>query len=245
MPLDMISQPYTTPIVGFPKINTYNFLDAERFIELYQPIKPDGIFRVTSRHVNIIDKRVGCIVETEHIVTTSDNLVIDLESDPKSFYSPGDPRVCLPPEEAPALPGKDPHQMDEKVVARILTGCFVKGLSGFDSAGTATGLLGVKHPFPERPPDYCMEQKTSFTQPALYRLGSGDYNPLHIDNDIAARGGLAKPIMHGLCTLGFACRHVLSLSAGNEPTKCKALKARFAAPVPPGSTLVTEVWESS
>ena len=56
-----------------------------------------------------------------------------------------------------------------------------------------------------------------------YRL-SGDLNPLHIDPSLAAVGGFDKPILHGLCTFGYAVRHVVRRFAGNDPAAVRAVK---------------------
>ena len=96
-------------------------------------------------------------------------------------------------------------------------------------------------PLPSGPPDAELSEKTSTNQAAVYRL-NGDINPLHIDPQMAAIGGFDRPILHGLCSFGFATRHVLARFGENNPNNVGAIKARFTAPVFPGETLKTAMW---
>jgi acyl dehydratase len=78
-------------------------------------------------------------------------------------------------------------------------------------------------------------------QAFLYAL-SGDRNPLHRDPNFAKMAGFPRPILHGLCTYGTACRSVLSTRCDYNPAKITSFDARFSAPVFPGETIVTEMW---
>ncbi|XP_078070734.1 peroxisomal multifunctional enzyme type 2 isoform X2 [Mustelus asterias] len=136
----------------------------------------------------------------------------------------------------------DVHTYNEKdLLCYNQFSIFVVGAGGFGGKRTSDKVKVTKDP-PNRPPDAIMSDVTSVDQAALYRL-SGDRNPLHIEPNFAAFGGFKKPILHGLCSMGFAARHVLKQYANNDVTKFKAIKARFAKPVIPGQTLETKMWK--
>ena len=114
------------------------------------------------------------------------------------------------------------------------------------SAGNFGGERGPKADKFDPPeginPDFRAEYVTSPDQAALYRL-NGDKNPLHIDPEFAKLGGLDRPILHGLCTYGFAGRAILHTLCGSDPARFKSFSARFMGPVFPGDTLITEGWK--
>jgi acyl dehydratase len=125
------------------------------------------------------------------------------------------------------------------VYVRIVSGTFVVGAKDVADSGT-TYSQAVETP--KRAPDAVQEMRTSPTQAHLYRL-SGDYNPLHIDPTMAQMNGFPQPILHGLCTFGHAARAVLKSFAESNPQRFRAIRCRFASPVTPGDTLVTEMWK--
>ncbi|XP_044517938.1 peroxisomal multifunctional enzyme type 2 [Gracilinanus agilis] len=118
---------------------------------------------------------------------------------------------------------------------------FVVGSGGFGGKKTSNKAK-VTVPPPKRPPDAVLTDTTSLNQAVLYRL-SGDWNPLHIDPSFASLGGFEKPILHGLCSFGYSARHVLQQFGNNDVSRFRAIKARFAKPVYPGQTLLTEMWK--
>lgn len=115
---------------------------------------------------------------------------------------------------------------------------FLRGCGGFGGPkrGKDRGAATAANPPPKRAPDAVVEAETRPDQAAIYRL-SGDYNPLHIDPSFAKMGGFKAPILHGLCSFGFAGKAVYE-----KYGPFKNIKVRFAGPVIPGQTLVTEMW---
>jgi len=119
---------------------------------------------------------------------------------------------------------------------------LLRGDGGFDSAAPAAPAAPARpHAMPTRAPDMAVALATRADQAMLYRL-SGDLNPLHIDPDAARAAGFARPILHGLCTYGFAGRAAVKALCEGDPGRLRQLDARFTSPVYPGETLITEIW---
>jgi 3-hydroxyacyl-CoA dehydrogenase/3a,7a,12a-trihydroxy-5b-cholest-24-enoyl-CoA hydratase len=129
---------------------------------------------------------------------------------------------------------------DGTVLFRNEFGVFLRGEGGFGGeSGPAPG-----NETPSRAPDAVVEYPTLTHQALLYRL-SGDKNPLHADPGFARMGGFDKPILHGLCTFANVGRAVIQAFAGDDPTRFRSIKVRFARPVMPGQTITTEMWRES
>lgn len=97
------------------------------------------------------------------------------------------------------------------------------------------------HMVPETKPDMQCDLPISNQAALLYRL-NGDRNPLHADPKVAAQAGYSQPILHGLCTLGFAGHAILRTVCDYDASRFRSMAARFTSPVYPGETLRTEIW---
>jgi acyl dehydratase len=124
---------------------------------------------------------------------------------------------------------------EKLVTAR--SGMFIRGEGGFG------GDRGGSEPWqrPEREPDHAVALQTRPEQALVYRL-SGDRNPLHADPKFAARGGFARPILHGLCSYGVTGRALLHALCDSDPARFAAMSGRFSHPVLPGDTLTISIW---
>jgi len=134
------------------------------------------------------------------------------------------------------------YDEDGELLIRNDMTAFVRGAGGWGGDRGPTEPANVP---PGREPDIVVEDEIPAHQALLYRL-SGDWNPLHADPGFAKAFGFDKPILHGLCTFGFAGRRVIEQFApeGN-PDFFRSIKVRFADNVFPGETLVTEMWKES
>jgi acyl dehydratase len=120
-------------------------------------------------------------------------------------------------------------------------GCTVmaRGDGGF---GGPVGKGPKPHRAPRREPDLSCDFVTRRDQPLLFRL-SGDRNPLHADPTRAKEAGFERPILHGMCTYGVACHAILKTICDYDYTLIEAFEARFSAPVMPGDTITTDMWQ--
>jgi NAD(P)-dependent dehydrogenase (short-subunit alcohol dehydrogenase family)/acyl dehydratase/putative sterol carrier protein len=96
--------------------------------------------------------------------------------------------------------------------------------------------------FPDREPDFEEEMQPATNQPLIYRL-SGDTFALHVDPAFARMSGFEGPIMHGLCTHGFACRAVIKHLFPGEPERLVRFRNRFSRPLYPGQPIKTQIWK--
>ncbi len=97
--------------------------------------------------------------------------------------------------------------------------------------------------FPDRDPDFSVDASPSENQPLIYRL-SGDVFQLHVDPEFAKMAGFEKPIMHGLCTHGYACRALIQALVPGQPEKARRMTCRFTKPLYPGMPLKTLIWKT-
>ncbi len=119
------------------------------------------------------------------------------------------------------------------------TSMFFPGQGGF---GGRRGPSASEDDVPGRAPDRIVRYRTRDDQALLYRL-TGDRYPIHSDPAYARAAGFERPILHGLCTFGFAARALIASVVGSDAALLRSIAGRFTAPAFPGDELRTEIWE--
>jgi acyl dehydratase len=75
-------------------------------------------------------------------------------------------------------------------------------------------------------------------RPIYYAAAGGDFNPIHIDNDVGQMAGLGGVILQGLCTYGWATEAFVNYLG--DPGKVRRVKVRFSKPVRIDDTITFE-----
>lgn len=97
---------------------------------------------------------------------------------------------------------------------------------------------------PEGEPVVSEAMEVAQDQPVRYAAASLDDNPIHLDEDVATRGGLPGVILHGLCTMAFGSKALVDGLLDSDPTRLRRYAVRFTKFVLPGETLTTKVWDA-
>ncbi|MCQ2558972.1 MAG: hypothetical protein MJ135_07620 [Oscillospiraceae bacterium] len=138
---------------------------------------------------------------------------------------------------------------------------IVMNVTGRDAAGEAvfTNTIGFLkpqdggfggHPVPKTDIVMPAEEapvkvRASFPENAavLYRL-TGDTLPLHVDPEFAQKSGFPRPLLHGLCSLGFAARILVNELVPGEPERIRSIENQFRSPAFPGDEFEMQIWKN-
>jgi 3-hydroxybutyryl-CoA dehydratase len=72
-------------------------------------------------------------------------------------------------------------------------------------------------------------------RPIYYGAVSGDFNPIHIDREVARLAGFPDAILQGMCTMAWVA-DACSAYFG-DPVKVRRLRVRFSRPVVVGDSV--------
>ena len=114
-------------------------------------------------------------------------------------------------------------------------------LRGDGGCGGSDARPRPVHRLPRRKPDLHRDLAVAPEAALVYRL-SGDRNPLHVDPAVAKAAGFERPILHGMCTMGYAGHAVMAAVCDYDGSRIRTMQVRFTAPAYPGETLRTEMW---
>lgn len=101
---------------------------------------------------------------------------------------------------------------------------------------------GATVEFPDRAPDYVIDNYISKTANVLYRL-TGDTNYSHIDPEICAVRKQPKPFMQGLSSFGFATFLAVKAIIPNEPERLKKVYVQMRSVAFPDTPVQLQAWK--
>ncbi len=221
-----------------------NPLDASQLPFVYEPaLRAAPTMGVVLAHPGFWPRDLDTGLDWVRIVHAEQGLVLHKPLPPEAEVI-GKSRVV---EIIDKGPGKGAFIVYERRILERATGeplctisqtMFCKGDGGF---GGPSRSLPAPHAIPDQQADIVADQATALDMPLFYRL-NGDWNPLHVDPEVARKAGFERPILHGLATYGIAGRAILTTVCDSDPSRFASIFGRFTAPVYPGETLRTEIW---
>ncbi|MCF8471983.1 MAG: hypothetical protein K9G27_04215 [Sphingomonadaceae bacterium] len=75
----------------------------------------------------------------------------------------------------------------------------------------------------------------------MSKFTKGNFNPFHIDPDVAQAGWFPSSMLHGLATYGVIGRALLSTLGDNDPSRGRRMDVRFSRSDEPGETICTDL----
>ncbi len=119
---------------------------------------------------------------------------------------------------------------------------FFRGVEDQISEGEKAPSHRVEADQRSAEPIATVEQSYDADQTFRYSEASGDPMPIHLDDGIAKAMGLPGIIIHGLCTMAFNSRAVISHACDDDPERLNRLAVRFSRPALPEQTITTSIW---
>ncbi|KAL9395173.1 hypothetical protein Peur_014458 [Populus x canadensis] len=195
-------------------------LHGQQYIQIYKPFPSSA---------SLINKVSLAGLHDKGLYSLAENLLIEQRTGDYVFIS--SKAAIL------ELETKSYEKQSGELLCMNRSTIYLRGAGGFSNSS---------HPYSysNYPVNQAAAPKIPKSQPfaaLLYRL-SGDYNPLHSDPMIAEVAGFSRPILHGLCSLGFAVRAVIKCICRGDANIIKTISGRFLLHVYPGETLITEMW---
>jgi acyl dehydratase len=124
-------------------------------------------------------------------------------------------------------------------------------MAAFFRGGEFDGSVGEAlppHKFPaelrDAEPTATVTQAFDADQTFRYSEASGDPMPIHLDENFAKSVGLPGIIIHGMCTMAFCGRAVISEFCSDDPTALKRLAVRLSKIVLPSEKITQSLWDA-